>query len=104
MMRNFPLEKGIYCNGQLNNFKLYYDNKALTPVCNAIAYIPKSLIAVKSKKTVYLYIPEIVTDGDKTTLVKVASFESFDTYAYLKVKINGKSYIIDSNLQIKPFE
>lgn len=101
MMRNFPLENGIYCKGKLSKFKLYYNNKAVTPFCNAIAYIPKKLIVVKSNKTVHVYRPEIVTFNNTPTLNKLAAFKVYDTCAYLKVKIDDKVYIIDSNVQIK---
>jgi len=97
MMRHFPLENDIYCKGKFNKFKLYYNNKAITPFCNSIAYIPKTLIAVKSNKTIHVYKPETMAINDTNTLIKLASFKIYETCAYL----NDKVYIIDSNVQIK---
>ena len=100
MRRDFNLENGIFCKGEFNNFQLYHNGISLTPKCHAIAYIPKMLIAVKSKKTVYVYKPEITTINNVIMLVKLAKFEVFDSYAYMKIKINSKVFIIDSNVQI----
>ena len=100
MRRDFTLENGIICIGEYNNFKLYYNNIALTSKCHAIAYVPKTLIAVKCNKTVYVYKPNISLDEGVPTLIKLASFEVFNAFAYMKIKINGNVYIIDSNVQI----
>lgn len=100
MRRDFSLENGIVCKGKYNNFKLYYNDVELTPLCNYIAYIPKTLIAVKCDKTVYIYKPEIILNENTRSLIKLASFEVFDTFAYLKIKIDDKVYFIDSNVQI----
>lgn len=100
MRRDFTLENNIVCKGEHNNFKLYYENAELTPVCHSIAYVPKTLIAVKCDKTVYVYKPNIVLENNIPTLFKLATFEVFNAFAYMKIKIDGKVYIIDSNVQI----
>jgi len=100
MRRDFTLENGIYCKGEYNNFKLYYDNIALTPSCHEITYIPGILIAVKSKKTVYIYIPKLLAEKDNIFLAKATSFDTINCNAYLKIKLNNKIYIIDSNVGI----
>lgn len=100
MRRDFIIENGIICKGEYNNFKLYYNNIELTYTCHAIAYIPRTLIAVKCNKVVYVYKPNIIFDIETPILVKLATFEVFDVFAYMKIKINGKIYIIDSNVQV----
>ena len=100
MRRDFNLENGIYCEGEYNNFKLYYNKTELTPYCYEIRYIPGTLIAVKSKKTVYIYIPKVITENDNICLAKAASFDTINCNAYLKIKLNNKIYIIDSNVGI----
>lgn len=100
MRRDFNLENGIVCKGEYNNFKLYYNDVELTPKCNAIAYIPKTLIAVKCDKEVYVYRPNIIFDIETPMLVKLATFEAFNTLVCIKIKINSKIYMIDSNVQI----
>ena len=100
MRRDFTLENSIACKGEYDNFKLYYNNTELTPNCNSIAYIPKTLIAVKCDKTVYVYKPNIILDNHIPILTKLATFEVFNAFAYMKIKIDGKVYIIDSNVQI----
>jgi len=100
MRRDFSLENGIYCKGLFNDFKLYYDTIELTPSCNNIAYIPNKLIVLKSKKIVYVYKPKIINVEVIPTLFEIAKFESKTLDAYLKVKMNDKTYIIDSNLQV----
>ena len=50
MLNDFPLENGIVCIDEVNNFKLYYNDIPLTPQCHMISYVPNTLIALKSKK------------------------------------------------------
>lgn len=100
MRRDFPLENGIICKGETNNFKLYYNDIPLTPPCHMISYIPNTLIVVKSKKTVFIYSPKLIEKNNNISLVKLAVFNSFDSNSYMKIKIKGKVYIIDCNTQI----
>lgn len=100
MRRDFVLENSIICKGKYNNFKLYYNNIELTGSCNAIAYVPKTLIAVKCDKMIYVYSPNVILDNNITILIKLATFEILNLFAYMKIKIDGKVYIIDSNVQI----
>lgn len=100
MKRDFTLENGIICKGEYNNFKLYYNNIELTYRCHDIAYIPKTLIAVKCNTVVYVYKPNIIYDIETPMLIKLATFEVFDAFANMRIKIDGKVYIIDSNVQI----
>ena len=48
----------------------------------------------------YIYKPNIIFDIETPILVKLATFEVFNAFAYMKIKINGNVYIIDSNVQI----
>lgn len=100
MRRDFYLENGIYCEGLFDDFKLYYNKQELTPSCSNIAYIPNTLIAIKSGTTVYVHKPKIIKVGGKISLYTIARFESRTPNAYLKVKMYDKTYIIDSNVQI----
>ncbi len=101
MRRDFFLENGIYCKGVYNDFRLYYNDMALTPSCSNIAYITGTLIALKCGKRVYVYKPTIIENNGIYKLYQIAMFETIDSSAYLKVKIYDKLYIIDSNVQIK---
>lgn len=100
MRRDFPLENGIVCKGKTNNFKLYYNDIPLTPSCHMISYVPNTLIVVKSKKTVYIYSPNLTNNSNNISLVNLAMFNSYNSNAYMKIKIKGKVYIIDCNAQI----
>lgn len=100
MRRDFPLENGIYCKGIFNDFKLYYDTIELTPSCNSIAYIPNTLIALKSYRTIYVYKPKVINLNGVISLYEIAKFETKTSNAYLKIKLYDKTYIIDSNIQI----
>lgn len=80
MQRDFTLENGIHCKGEYNNFKLYYNNIELAYACHAIAYVPKTLIAVKCNKVVYVYRPKIILDNDIPILKKLANFEVFNAF------------------------
>lgn len=84
MRNDFPLENGIVCKGEVNNFKLYYNDIPLTPTCHMISYIPSTLIVVKSKKTVLIYSPKITEIDNNISLVKLAIFNSFNSNAYIK--------------------
>jgi len=101
MRYDFNLENGIICKGEYNNFKLYYNDVALTHNCQSIAYIPKTLVAVKCDKKIYVYKPTIIFDIDTPMLIKLASFKVLNVLAYMKIKINNKVYTIDSNVQIR---
>jgi len=96
----FWLENGIMFKGNFSCFKLYYNDIELTPTCHEIAYIPKTLIAVKSNNTVFAYKPIIAFYNNTYSLIKLASFDTVNCNAYLKVKISDKMYIIDSNVGV----
>lgn len=101
MIRNFMLEKGIYCDGFNDNFKLYYGKIPLTENCQMITYIPKALIAVKSNDTIYVYQPLVKFTNEEVYLSKIAIFKAFDKNSYIRVKIKDNIYYIDSNAQIR---
>ena len=101
MRRDFYLENGIYCKGLCDDFKLYYGKKSLTQSCLNIAYIKGVLIAVKTKQGVYVYKPKVLLVDDDYCLEKIAYFEVYNSTAYLKVKLQEHTYIIDANVQIK---
>lgn len=100
MRRDFPLENGIYCKGLINDFKLYYNAIELTPNCNNMAYIPNTLIAVKSSTTIYVYEPKTIDIGGFPLLRKIANFESKSPNAFLMVNVSDKAYIINYKLQV----
>ncbi len=100
------LENGIFMDegtvvpdGPITSFRLIYKGITLTPLCYRLGYIKGVLIAVACNKII-VYKPEIKIVNDVPTLVKVADFSSYESGAYLKVTIGGKSYIIDNHVQI----
>lgn len=99
--RDFELEKGIVCKGFIHNFSLYYNDVALTPECDAIAYIQNKLIAVRSHGVVTVYLPEIHEIESEYVMPRIACFKCYRNNAYLKVNLGDSTYIIDSNVQIK---
>ena len=61
---------------------------------------PQYINCSKKQKTVYVYSPKLIEKDNNISLVKLAIFNSFDSNAYMKIKIKGKAYIIDCNTQI----
>ena len=100
MRKEFFLENEIYCKGTTHNFHLYYTNIKLTPALDDIIYIPKTLISVMSEKNILVYKPKIVLVDNVPTLYEIARFKPLSPNAYLKVILNNKAYIINSNMQI----
>ena len=100
MKRNFELENDIYCRGEFDSFKLYYKGTEITDICSNIAYIPRTLIAVKCGNTVHIYKPKIVYVDSIPHLEKIAMFETNGHYVYLRIKIKERTYDVDSNVQI----
>lgn len=101
MKRNFFLENGIYCEGEYNNFRLLYKEHVLIPSLSNIAYIPNKLIAVKSGCEVLVYDTKVTKDLNGYLLLPFASFKAYATPTLLKITIQGITYTIDNNVQIK---